>query len=171
MAKLRKSRKRPAAPQRPRAARAKPWPPQGENASRKRRTAAEEAAIEKPKAFPIVGIGASAGGLEAFTKLLGGLPADTGMAFVLVQHLDPRRESMLVEILARSTSMPVQEVRGGMRVEPDHVYVIPANAEIGLIDGSFKAGPRAPERGRELMVDHFFRSLAENYRRLAIGVV
>src|SRR6516165_1344515 len=102
----------------------------------------EEARDRKPspeagkKPFAIVGIGASAGGLEAFTKLLEHLPADTGMAFVLVQHLDPKRESMLKEILSRSTSMPVREVRTGLRILPNIVYVIAANTEITLTDGS-----------------------------------
>src|ERR1035437_10973502 len=77
------------------------------------------------ESFPVVGIGASAGGLEAFTKLLKHLPNDTGMAFVLVQHLDPTHGSALTEILSRATAMPVTEVRDGMQVEPNHVYVIP----------------------------------------------
>ena len=75
--------------------------------------------------FPIVGVGASAGGLEAFTQLLKHLPDDTGMAFVLVQHLDPRHESQLVGLLSRATRMPVSEAAEGMAVSPDHVYVIP----------------------------------------------
>ena len=73
------------------------------------------------KFFPVVGIGASAGGLEAFRRLLKHLPVDTGMAFVLVQHLDPTHESVLTELLSRSTKMPVSEVRDGTAVEPDHV--------------------------------------------------
>src|SRR5512146_3525109 len=77
------------------------------------------------KAFPIVGIGASAGGLEAFTQLLQHLPLDTGMAFVLVQHLDPDHESALTSLLARTTAMPVREVTNDLPVEPNHVYVIP----------------------------------------------
>src|SRR6266446_9082749 len=78
--------------------------------------------------FPIVGIGASAGGLEAFTKLLKHLPADTGMGFVLVQHLDPVHESALTQLLTRATSMPVREITHNLRVKPDHVYIIPPNA-------------------------------------------
>src|SRR5262249_1083645 len=119
-------------------------------------------------AFPIVGIGASAGGLEAFTKLLENLPSDTGMAFVLVQHLDPKRESILKDILGRSTAMPVYEVRDAMRVRANNVYVIPANADIGLVDGAFKVDPRPKERGRDLAIDHFMRSLAEQYKTRAI---
>src|SRR6266705_378883 len=74
--------------------------------------------------FPIVGIGASAGGLEAFSQLLRALPADTGMAFVLIQHLDPKHESQLPEVLSRTTAMPVITVTDRLRVEPNHIYVI-----------------------------------------------
>src|SRR6202140_4577448 len=79
------------------------------------------------ESFPIVGIGASAGGLEAFTKLLSHLPTDTGMAFVLLQHLDPKHASMSSEILSRATRIPVAEVTNGMRVKPNCIYVIPPN--------------------------------------------
>ena len=82
---------------------------------------------------PVVGVGASAGGLEAFTQLLAHLPKRTGLAFVLVQHLDPTRESHLSDILSRSTEMPVVEVKDGIRFEPDHVYVIPPNASMSLV--------------------------------------
>src|SRR5437764_15278317 len=82
--------------------------------------------------FPIVGIGASAGGLEAFTQLLKALPADTGMAFILIQHLDPAHSSFLSQALARTTNMKVLEVESGVRVAPDHVYVIPSNADVAL---------------------------------------
>src|SRR5689334_7843268 len=84
--------------------------------------------------FPIVGIGASAGGLEAFTKLLQKLPADTGMALVLIQHLDPKHESILTALLSRSTRMPVSEVSNRMPVEPNHVYVIPRNSNMQISD-------------------------------------
>ena len=77
--------------------------------------------------FPIVGVGASAGGLEAVERLLRQLPEDTGMAFVIVQHLDPNHESRLTEILSRATSMPVAEAQHGARVEPNRVYIIPPN--------------------------------------------
>ncbi len=80
---------------------------------------AAEAAAPKT-AFPVVAIGASAGGLEAYTKLQQNLPVDTGMAFVLVQHLDPRHVSLLPGLLSRTTAMPVAEVKDGMRLEPDH---------------------------------------------------
>src|SRR5690242_4027325 len=85
--------------------------------------------------FPIVGIGASAGGLEAFAQFLSAVPPDTGLAFVLVQHLDPQHESMLTELLAPSTKMPIQTVYDGIEVEPNHVYVIPPNTSMELRDG------------------------------------
>src|SRR6266403_3336930 len=81
--------------------------------------------------FPIVGVGASAGGLEAFTQLLKHLPTDTGLGFVLVQHLDPQHESALTQILTRATSMPVREVTNDLQVEANHVYVIPPNTNLG----------------------------------------
>src|SRR5947199_749801 len=84
------------------------------------------------KLFPIVGIGASAGGLEAFSDLLSHLPEKTGMAYVLVTHLDPKHSSDLREILARTTRIPVQEVSDSTQVEPDHVYVIPPNTNIAI---------------------------------------
>src|SRR5215468_296360 len=118
---------------------------------------------------PVVGIGASAGGLEAMTQLLGHLPSDTGMAYVVVQHLDPKHESMLKDILARSTRMPVREVQTGMPVEGDKVYVIPPNFAMELVDGNFKLVPRSP--GIQMPVDHFLKSLAERCKTRAVGVI
>src|SRR5712671_7471040 len=88
--------------------------------------------------FRIVGIGASAGGFEAFGEMLNALPADTGMAFVLIQHLDPTHESMLAPLLARKSALPVNQVTDGMAVEPNHVYVIPPNTRMGIHDGLLK---------------------------------
>ena len=121
--------------------------------------------------FAIVGIGASAGGLEAFTQLLEQLPGHTGLALVLVQHLDPTHESKLTELLARATKLPVVEVRHGMRVETDHVYVIPPNTNMVVHHGVLKLTSRAVTAGRNLPVDVFFRSLAEDRGRRTIGVV
>src|SRR5512142_1575778 len=87
------------------------------------------------RTFPIVGVGASAGGLEAFRNLLQALPAKTGMAFVLVQHLDPQHESLLTRLLSHATRLPVMEVTEGVAVEPDHVYVIPPNKALGIRHG------------------------------------
>ncbi len=120
---------------------------------------------------PVVGIGASAGGLEAFTRLLEHLPATTGMAYVFVQHLDPTHPSLLPELLARVTTMPVREVTDGMSVEPDQVYVLPPNASLTLEKGIFMLGPLLSLSGQRLAIDHFFRSLARERPSQAIGVL
>src|SRR5712692_7096451 len=124
---------------------------------------------ERPT-FPIVGIGASAGGLEAFSQLLKELPADTGMAFVLVQHLDPKHESQLPEVLSRTTAMPVLAITDRLRVEPDHVYVIPPNADMTIGGGVFALTPRA-KVDHYRPIDHFFNSLAQEQEGRALGVV
>jgi two-component system, chemotaxis family, CheB/CheR fusion protein len=121
--------------------------------------------------FPIVGMGASAGGLEAFTRLLDRLPTDTGMAFVLVQHLDPAHESALTEILARATLMPVCEVTDNLRIEPNHVYVIPPDATMTIGAGVLKLTARPKNRGVARAIDLFFESLAQELGERAIGVV
>ena len=123
------------------------------------------------RAFPIVGIGASAGGLEAFTQLLSHLPRDPGLALVLVQHLDPTHDSALTELLARATKMRVFEVRDGMRIQPDHVYVIPPNSGMAVLQGRLSLVPRTKERGLHLPIDFFFRSLADEQRNRAVGVI
>ncbi|HXW13469.1 MAG TPA: chemotaxis protein CheB, partial [Terriglobia bacterium] len=123
-----------------------------------------------PKAFPIVGIGASAGGLEAFTQLLAGLPRKSGMAFVLVQHLAPKHESALRELLSRATEIPVSEVVNGMAVQPDHVYVIPPNVNMGILNGYLHLMPRAPAQPH-LPINFFLTSLAEELGNRAIGVI
>lgn len=121
--------------------------------------------------FPIVAVGASAGGLEAITELLKYLPVDTGMALVLVQHLDPVRESMLTEILARATAMPVNEISDGMRVDPNHVYVIPPGYHLGILHGVLQLLPYPKEASRHSPIDHFMETLAEDQGNKAIGVV
>ena len=120
---------------------------------------------------PIVGVGASAGGLDAFTQLLRALPQNTGMAFVLVQHLEPTHESMLTKLLSGATKMPVQEVHEGMRAEANHVYVIPANADLSLMDGLLHVVGRRAPAGHHLPIDYFFRSLAETRKSRAVGVI
>jgi two-component system, chemotaxis family, CheB/CheR fusion protein len=121
-------------------------------------------------AFPVVGIGASAGGLEAFTQLLGALAVETGMAFVLIQHLNPEQPSLLSEILSRATSMVVIEVQNGMAVEPNCVYVIPPNCKMQIQNGVLALSPR-PKSGQFLPINAFFYSLAEDLGSMAIGVV
>jgi len=120
--------------------------------------------------FPIVGIGASAGGLEAFTQLLEALRANTGMAFVLVQHLAADHPSNLAAILARATAMPVTEVKDETLVRLNHVYVIPPGQDMIISGGSLRLLPRERER-QHRPIDLFFRSLAEDKKHLTIGVV
>ncbi|NCC29465.1 MAG: chemotaxis protein CheR, partial [Gammaproteobacteria bacterium] len=121
--------------------------------------------------FPIVGIGASAGGLDAFRRLLHHLPAHTGMAFVLIQHLDPAHSSILADLLVGATRMPVREAADGEPVEPDHVYVIPPNCSLGLHHRRLLLLPRREERGLQLPVDSFLQTLADDLGSMAIGVV
>ncbi len=120
---------------------------------------------------PIVGIGASAGGLEAFTRLLRQLPLDTGLGFVLVQHLDPEHESALTQILTRATNLPVREATNLMRVEADHVYIIPPNTILTIEQGRMKLEPRRSEDRPQRTIDVFFESLAHDQGGRAIGVI
>ena len=132
-------------------------------------SAAQQDPIEV--SFPIVGVAASAGGLEAFTQLLSHLPNDTGMAFVLIQHLSPDHESLLTEILTRATLMPVREVHNGMSVEPNQVYVIPPNTKMVLSEGVLQLSPREKVFGKYMPGDAFFSSLAADRGHKAIAVV
>lgn len=138
------------------------------------RSAIEEASAaedQNPSLFPVVGVGASAGGLEAFRELLKHLPTDTGMAFVLVQHLDPHHESMLVSLLSDSTTMPVYEARDNIAIAPNTIYVIPPDTNMGILHGTLQLVKRQAERGRYLPVDWFLRTLAEDRGNGAIGVI
>lgn len=121
--------------------------------------------------FTIVGIGASAGGLDAFERLLKHLPGDLGMGYVLVQHLDPTHPSHLTEILSRATRMAIAEVRDGMRVKPNQVYIIPPNSTMTLRRGVLELAPRQDSQGAHLPVDFFFRSLAQAQKHNAVGVI
>jgi two-component system CheB/CheR fusion protein len=121
--------------------------------------------------FPVVSVGASAGGLEAFTGLLKHLPADTGMAFIFIQHLAPQHASMLPALLLRSTMMPVMEVQHGAPVKPNHVYVIPPNALMRIAGDVLELEPRPEERGAPRPIDYFLHSLAADRKAAAIGVI
>jgi two-component system CheB/CheR fusion protein len=121
--------------------------------------------------FSIVAIGASAGGLDAFTRLLRRLPANTGMAFVLIQHLAPQHESMLAPILSQTTTMPVTQVRNHTRVKPNHIHVIPPNTQLSISGGMLILKPRIEGPGGFKPIDHFFRSLAADQKSRAIGVI
>ena len=122
-------------------------------------------------AFPIIGIGASAGGLEALDLFLGKVPAGSGMAFVIVQHLDPTHKGMMAELLQRATAMQVVQVKDRTRVQPDCVYVIPPNKDMSILHGVLHLlAPVAP-RGLRLPIDFFFRSLADDRQDQSIGVI
>ena len=121
--------------------------------------------------FPVVGIGASAGGFDAVKQLLAGLPLNTGMAFVVVLHLDPKHHSQAQEFFSRVTRMPVREVKRGMRAESNHVYVIPHDSGISIANGVFDLHPRAQAKGQPSAIDLFFQSLARDRKNQAIGVI
>ena len=141
------------------------------NASEPTKKQNEQAGNDQTKGFPVVGIGASAGGLEAFTSLLKALSPNLGMAFVFVPHLDPSRESAFTQILPRSTSMPVIQVTDGMEVERNRVYVIPPNCDLKILKGKLHIGDREEPRSVNTTIDIFFRSLAADQGSNAIGVV
>lgn len=125
----------------------------------------------KPALFPVVGIGASAGGLEALEAFLGEVPAECGAAFVVVQHLSPDHKGMLPELLQRATVMPVLQIVDRMKVEPNGVYVIPPNADVGILNGRLYVTKPAAPRGLRLPIDFFFTSLAEDRQAGAVGVI
>ena len=123
----------------------------------------EEPRVRKetpPPAVPVVGIGASAGGLEAFTALLKALPPDTGMAFVLISHLGHEQKSILDQLLSKATSMPVIQLRRKTVMEPNHVYVIPPNKELSIEDGYLGIKRLVATERPSMVIDRFFRSLA-----------
>lgn len=136
-----------------------------------RRSAQPGAALEP--SFPVVGIGASAGGLAAFEAFFSGLPedADPGMAFVLVQHLAPDHKSILTDLIRRYTRMQVVEVEDGMQVRPNCTYIIPPNRDMALLHGRLQLMEPSAPRGQRLPIDFFFRSLAQDQRERAIGII
>src|SRR5208337_3988399 len=119
----------------------------------------------------VVGIGASAGGLEAFRTFLDAVPPDNGLAFVFIPHLDPTRESHMVELLASHTAMTVVQAKDGMPIKADHVYVIPPNEYITISDEVLHLTAPSERRGRRIPIDFFFHSLAEDRHEKAIGIV
>ncbi len=132
--------------------------------------------IDEPKIlsqnlFPVVGIGASAGGLDAFKKLIATIPEDSGMAYILVQHLHPQHDSALPEILQRVSKIPVIEISDNVKVSPNNIYVIPSNKMLIATDGILKLSPREAKNKINLPIDIFFSSLAEVHQAHAIGVV
>ncbi|MCX7004575.1 MAG: chemotaxis protein CheR, partial [bacterium] len=129
--------------------------------------------VQSQKGFPVVGIGASAGGLAAFEAFFSGMPADVepGMAFVLVQHLAPDHKSILTDLIRRYTRMQVFEVEDGMTVEPNCAYIIPPNRDMAFLNGALQLMEPAAPRGQRLPIDFFFRSLAQDQHERAICIV
>ena len=129
-------------------------------------------ALSEGESFPVVGVGASAGGLEAFVQFLEHLDSKTGMAFVLVQHLDPKHPSLLSEILAKSSTMPLVEVSDGLRVEANHIYVMPPNVGMTIASQTLQLSPREVKiGGGHHPIDEFFNSLAHELKDNSIGIV
>ncbi|MBM9605616.1 chemotaxis protein CheB [Desulfopila inferna] len=126
--------------------------------------------MEKKK-FHIAGIGASAGGLETFQKFFRNMAKDSGLAFVLVQHLHPDHESLMPELLSKYTDMPVLSAGEDMKIEPDHVYVIPSNSTLTMKNGYLHLEKPSESRGHRMPIDHFFRSLSEDWGEKAICII
>lgn len=121
--------------------------------------------------FPVVGIGASAGGLLALEQFLAHVPSNSGMAYVIVQHLDPHREGMLVELLQRHAAIPVTEAQDQMPVEPNHAYVIPPGRDLSIVQGMLNLLEPPEPRGLRQPIDHFLKSLADERQQNSIGVI
>jgi two-component system CheB/CheR fusion protein len=121
--------------------------------------------------FPIAGVGASAGGLDALSRLVAALPPEPGLAIVVIQHLDPRHESHLTELLEGKSKVPVVDAEHGMKVKPDHVYAIQPNTNVAIADGVLSVTPRPDNKNPHYPVDHFLRSLADVQGPMAVGVI
>jgi two-component system, chemotaxis family, CheB/CheR fusion protein len=130
-----------------------------------------ESVREACPSFPIVGLGASAGGLEALEQFFKQVPKKCGLGFVVVQHLDPTHKGILAELLQRSTTMPVVQIKDRMKIEPDHVYVIPPNKDLSVLHGVLHLLEPAAPRGLRLPIDFFFRSLADDRKEESLGVI
>jgi two-component system CheB/CheR fusion protein len=137
----------------------------------KSRASASPPASAPRAGFPIVGIGASAGGLDAITELVRNLPPDIEMSFVLVQHLDPGHESALTQILGRATLPPVSEATDNLPVEPHRIYVIPPNQALSIGQGVLKLQPRSKVPSPLRTIDFFLEALARDQHERAIGVI
>ena len=129
------------------------------------------ARINQKKAFYVVGMGGSAGALQAFEEFFRNMPGDSGLAFVLVSHLDPTHKGIMPELLQRVTTMKVTQVKDGMKVQPNHVYVIPPNKDMSMMHGTLQLLKPSLPRGLRLPIDFFFRHLADDQGEMAIGII
>jgi two-component system, chemotaxis family, CheB/CheR fusion protein len=141
------------------------------SAQKKTRNEKVESRTVQEALFPLVGIGASAGGLEAFEKFFPQLPTNIGMAFILVPHLDPGHASMMTDLLRRATKLEVKEAEDGEKVLPNHIYVIPPNKEMAIKQRTLNLGPLQRTQGVRMPIDAFLRSLAEDAGEMAIGII
>lgn len=157
------------APKKPR--RAKQTPPAPAETSASTDYLQPERTLAKSASFPIVGIGASAGGLEALETFFAHMPPDSGMAFVVIQHLDPSHKSMLLDLIKRHTQMRLFTVEDGLAVEPNCIYIIPPNRDLTIRQGRLFLNRPAAAHGLRLPIDIFFRSLAAAQTERAIGIV
>ncbi len=149
----------------------RPQPAKAAPARLRRRAAPTREARRSPRDFSVVGIGASAGGLEACTKLVEALPAGNGMAFILVQHLDPTHESMMVDLLEGHTAMTVRQATDGMSIERDHLYVIPPGAYLSVGDGTLHLSQPQARHGARLPFNFLLESMATEFGSRAICVI
>ena len=149
----------------------KPTKPAKSGAVRHKSTAVQAPAHPAKPPFPIVGIGASAGGLEALEQFFRQVPEKSGMAFVVIQHLDPTHKGIMPELLQRSTGMEIFQVRDRMRVKPNCVYVIPPNRDMSILHGVLHLFEPTAARGLRLPIDFFLRSLADDQQERSIGVI
>lgn len=159
---LKKTRMRKTRPAKPARSRRSPRAPPGRS---------RELSPPAGGALPIVGIGASAGGLEALEQFLAHVPEASGLAFVIVQHLDPTREGIMPELLQRATRMAVAQVKDRTKVQPNCVYVIPPNKDLSILRGALHLLDPSSQRGLRLPVDFFFRALAEDQGAGSVGVI
>ena len=118
-----------------------------------------------------LGIGASAGGLDALKKFLSNIPNQSGMAFIIVQHMDPTHKSGLANILKRSTSLKVLQVEDGVQILPNHVYIIPPNKDMGIIEGKLQLMEPIEPHGLRMPINYFFTSLAQDQRDKSVGII
>ncbi|MDQ3133973.1 MAG: chemotaxis protein CheB, partial [Acidobacteriota bacterium] len=134
-----------------------------------------QAGPEPPKQaapFPVIGLGASAGGLQALKDFFTHMPAESGMAFVVIMHLSPKHESHAAALLQATTEMPVTQVTEAVKVEPNHVYVIPPTKNLEMHDGHITlTEPEPLHRGKQVAIDLFFRTLGETHNQNAVGIV
>ena len=126
---------------------------------------------KKTNDFPVVGLGASAGGLEALEAFFSHMPFDSGMGFVIIQHLSPKHKSIMASLLAKDTKMKVLEIKDGMKVKPDHVYLNPPNKNVIIINGALQLMDPVKTGGINLPIDSFFRSMGEEMGEKAICVI